>query len=242
MRAFLINLDRNKARFEQACAQLDSLHIAYERFPAVDGKALSYQARNRHVARFRARLARLNKLTPGEVGCTLSHLFIYKKMVEERIPIALIFEDDILLSRQFPRALAKVSLSADVSKPQVFLFTWSQSQSIDVHDNCEFKIARVPSALRADAYVITLPAAKAIFNINYPVVTMNDWWGRWRRRNLIDLFRVVPTTSTQRQGEFTSDVTPHKSRALSGIRWVVWKMIRVPCVMLDWMLWILLRK
>ena len=34
-------------------------------------------------------------LTKGEIGCALSHLSIYKRMIEEQLEIALILEDDI---------------------------------------------------------------------------------------------------------------------------------------------------
>lgn len=242
MKTFLINLDRNKDRLDVADRQLADLGISYERFPAVSGRDLTAEERSRHVARFHARMARLDKLTPGEVGCTLSHMFIFKKMIDESIPVALIFEDDLELSDKFPYALKKVESELEVDAPQVYLFTGRQDENVRDIANPDFRIVAVASALRADAYVITLPAAKAIWAANYPVVTMNDWWGRWRKRGLIELYRVLPTSSTQRQMEFVSDVTPNKRAPLQGLKWILWKVVRIPCVIIDWLYWWILKR
>lgn len=242
MRAFLINLDSNTDRLAAAKQQLGAFGIAFERFPAVNGRALSPAERSRHVARFHARMARLDKLTPGEVGCSLSHMFVFRKMIEEGIEAALIFEDDVLLSDQFPRALRKVEASLDVSKPQVFLFTeWQETDITGIGDK-EFSIVPLQYALRAEAYVITLPAARAIFKVNYPIVTMNDWWMRWRQRGLIELYGVRPASSTQRQNEFKSDVTPVKPKRPTGVKRLLWKLVRMPCVAIDWLYWVILRR
>lgn len=44
-------------------------------------------------------------LTYGEIGCSLSHLRIYKKMLEQDISWAIIFEDDISIKHQFYEVL-----------------------------------------------------------------------------------------------------------------------------------------
>ncbi len=41
------------------------------------------------------------ELTRGEIGCTLSHIAIYKQMIEHNIENAIIFEDDIDLKEDF---------------------------------------------------------------------------------------------------------------------------------------------
>jgi len=45
-------------------------------------------------------------LSPGELGCSRSHQKIWRLMIEQAIPAALILEDDVLLSEQLPGVLA----------------------------------------------------------------------------------------------------------------------------------------
>lgn len=242
MRAFLINLERNDLRLAAASKQLTANAVVFERFPAVDGRAMTSENRRRHVAELRARMARLNKLMPGEVGCALSHMFIFRKMIDEHISAALIFEDDVMLSTMFQEALKTVQMSMDITRAQVFLFSGAATGDLNPEGSDTPKVVAVKTALLADAYVITRVAAQRIFGVNYPLVTMNDWWGRWRQRGLIELYRVIPACSAQRQKEFGSDVTPNKHPPLRGFRWLCWKAARAPCVVIDWAIWLFVQK
>lgn len=49
-----------------------------------------------------------NNLTPGEKGAFISHLRIYKDMVEKNIPYAMILEDDPILCENFKERITKV--------------------------------------------------------------------------------------------------------------------------------------
>lgn len=44
-------------------------------------------------------------LTVGEKGCAFAHRLVYEKMVNEKIPYALIMEDDVVLQKNFPEIL-----------------------------------------------------------------------------------------------------------------------------------------
>jgi glycosyl transferase family 25 len=49
-----------------------------------------------------------NCLNNGEKGCFLSHLFIYKKIINENIPYAIIFEDDAIFCENFKIKLTHI--------------------------------------------------------------------------------------------------------------------------------------
>ena len=91
MRTFVINLKKDTQKRKDIQDSFDSKQIPFEFFNAVDGKTLSKYPVN------------LNwydpwynyHITCGEVGCALSHVGIWEKMIEENIEKALIFEDDI---------------------------------------------------------------------------------------------------------------------------------------------------
>jgi GR25 family glycosyltransferase involved in LPS biosynthesis len=48
------------------------------------------------------------QLSQGEIACTVSHIFIYKEIIDKEIPYALIFEDDAILLDSFYERLYKV--------------------------------------------------------------------------------------------------------------------------------------
>jgi len=93
IKAYLINLDRSPGRLEFMQAQFDALGLAVERVSGVDGSAIDltpYQG---------------SRLTPGEVGCFLSHRAIWQKLVDSSEERALVMEDDVRLSDALPGLL-----------------------------------------------------------------------------------------------------------------------------------------
>lgn len=105
---FVINLDHCADRLESTQKQLTSCGIAMERFPAVYGKGLTLQ----HVEECydpelnRAKFRR--PLSPGEIGCYLSHRAVWRKMVEQNISTAIVLEDDITVEAGFPDVVQQV--------------------------------------------------------------------------------------------------------------------------------------
>lgn len=247
MKVYLINLDRNADRLESASRQLGAQGIDFERFPAVDGSALTDEDLKRVMARFHARMARHNPLTKGELGCALSHAAIWRKMIEGQIPVALVLEDDVQLSDKFRRALARVTETMDVGRPQVYLFSDGRFRPFAETDGVPESIERLEGqrlkkAWCAEAYVMTLPAARNVYRVNYPIVTMNDWWDRWARRGLIELYRVYPLTARQKQDTYPSDVTPVKPSIGRGWALLWWTMCRIPEKIIDELYWIILKR
>jgi glycosyl transferase, family 25 len=53
----------------------------------------------------------------GAISCTLNHFFCYKKIIEENIPLALIFEDDLFLLGDFKKNLTKIVEEASLLEP-----------------------------------------------------------------------------------------------------------------------------
>ena len=99
MKTFLINLDREKARLSATDAQLKRLRIDYERIPAVYGKTLPADVLHDAVDHFRWWCAIGWPVSPGQIGCAMSHYAIYRRMMYENIPVACVFEDDVLLAK-----------------------------------------------------------------------------------------------------------------------------------------------
>jgi len=102
MRTFLVNLARRPDRLAAMTAQLDRLGIVFERFEAVDAKFTPPELLD---APFAAR-GPLGSLSPGDKGCTLSHLHIWRMIAESPDEYAAVLEDDILLADSAPEFLS----------------------------------------------------------------------------------------------------------------------------------------
>ena len=220
--AFLINLDRHPDRLAAAQTRLAQAGVKAERVAGVDGAALPPAARRAAVARFHALLARGCFYTPGQIGCTLSHNAIYRRMVNENIPAALVFEDDVLLTPDFPAALAAAEKAVDLARPQVFLFSDGTYPPLSRADGA---FTRATCGDCAVGYLITLPAARELLRINSPMVVMIDSWPRFAARDHIELYRATPATASQDHA-FQS-VVPGYGRPTNSFFRFFWNLARL---------------
>ena len=101
---YVINLDRNPKRWETAQEKIKNAGFTnVHRISAVDGKnPLSLQQnwndyQNPSFAEWDQEFVQY----PGKQGCFLSHMKIWKKMIDERIPWVTILEDDVLFHSQW---------------------------------------------------------------------------------------------------------------------------------------------
>ncbi len=96
----VVNLKYSKDRRSYMQQQLDAYGVRYQFFPAVDGRVLTPQQRACYSEEESLRYMKC-PLTNGEIGCALSHLQIYEKMVAEDIAELLILEDDAVIKKEF---------------------------------------------------------------------------------------------------------------------------------------------
>uniref|UniRef100_A0A8D0FB88 Glycosyl transferase family 25 domain-containing protein n=1 Tax=Strix occidentalis caurina TaxID=311401 RepID=A0A8D0FB88_STROC len=117
---FMINLKRRKDRRDRMLRTLYEQEIAVKIVEAVDGKALNTSQlkalsidmlpgyRDPYSSR---------PLTRGEIGCFLSHYYIWKEVVNRELEKTLVIEDDVHFEHQFKRKLMK--LMDDVEQAQL---------------------------------------------------------------------------------------------------------------------------
>lgn len=93
---FIINLPEAKNRRAYIKAQLQKHNLTGEIFKASRGDELSESFLDKFrfgEGTFRANL--------GELGCAFSHYFLLQKIVKEKIPVAMILEDDAYFKEEF---------------------------------------------------------------------------------------------------------------------------------------------
>ncbi|KDA93402.1 glycosyltransferase family 25 protein [Pantoea agglomerans] len=188
MKAFIINLDSSTDRRATIAAQCLTAGIHYEFIRAVNGKQLSDEERAQHTRPLNY------AFKAGEIGCALSHLSIYRKIVDEKIPQALILEDDALLTDHLPAVLSCPALKLDACNPTLVLLSrvnkYVNSVVAPVTDSAS--LYPVYSATTSHAYVINLEAAKRLLALLYPVWMAADKWCLFEEYGAFRLLAVHP--------------------------------------------------
>lgn len=100
-KVFLINLDKSQDRLEVCQQHLERYNIEFERVSAVYGKDLTQQQIDQFYDSKRNQKGYKKDLNLGELGCYLSHIKCWQKIVDEQLDYALILEDDFKLSDSF---------------------------------------------------------------------------------------------------------------------------------------------
>lgn len=101
---FMINLERRPERRARMIESFNILGLEVENFTAIDGAELNDEKFKEIGIEFLDGYADpyLNRpMTLGEIGCFLSHFYIWEKMVSEKLEEVLILEDDIRFEPYF---------------------------------------------------------------------------------------------------------------------------------------------
>ena len=102
---FVLSLEGDEARRAPLLASLADMGLEAEVLIGVDGRGGLPDWAEAEVDRNAAWTWDNNRsfgyLTDGELACALSHALAYRKVVDEGLPGAIIFEDDAILSERF---------------------------------------------------------------------------------------------------------------------------------------------
>ncbi len=191
MRTFIINLKESTDRRQYMINEMKKTNLEYEFFDAVNGRNI------RNIDEIYLREDSFKKirkiLTYGEIGCAMSHLLIYKKMIDENIEQALILEDDIIVSNDFKHVfneLLKIKKNNYVillgqSDPQLLKKIYRQTVAP------KYSLVKIfDSGYGTYGYIIDNAAARVIYSMNYPVLYEADRWNVFWK--FIDIYVLLP--------------------------------------------------
>ena len=218
LKTWVVNMSWNPQRLAFMHGQLDPLGIAFERFEGIVGADFKGKELRKVFSPLRSLIALRKKMTPQQLGDTLSHNALYHKMVDGNIPAALIFEDDSVVDGRMLDVLDEIERAMDPAKPQVYILnTWG----IDV-SGFSPGIHRVKNAWCTDGYVITLAGAKLMLAKNEPIIGVCDSWKRFARWWGLELNVVVPAVVKQANDVFASDIPMEEKLGNWFVRQVFW--------------------
>lgn len=157
MDAFLINLDADTRRLSFVDEQLRRHGVSYERFSAIHASALSPEQSAYHQHPLRRDLSR------PEIGCLLSHIGVWRRIVHNGSEAALVMEDDIHIAAGFGDLVRSMNLSAaapEVHRLETVLATVTAQRAAENRVGMRRALELHTNHGGAAAYVLTQAAAR----------------------------------------------------------------------------------
>ena len=181
---FVISLARAAERRADIARRLGADNIRHEIVDAVDGDTLDMsQLADRYSDKAAEKKFGL-ALTRREIGCYLSHYNLWRRMIDEKIPAAVILEDDARWEKDFSPVVAGI-MNCEWQWDVVLLKTRTPHRRTSRivcslgggYDMVQYK--RI--AADAAAYCITLAAAEKLAKHAWAIVKPIDviWWDYW---------------------------------------------------------------
>lgn len=234
MRVFVINLSRDKDRRESIKRKLYSQHIDFDFFEGVDASNLKEKELMDCYDDKKAKLYRSRSLTSTEIAISLSHVGIYKKVITESIPLALILEDDVCFNDDLSEFISAYESVFNKVDPILCLLSpakYSLKSEISYLDvqNSRYGLYLFMSGVYASSYIINYAAASVLYKQLYPVCDVADCWDRINKHTDVKILVASPSLTYQDQETFGSSTTDSllKSKYNKGFNLFLYKIRRI---------------
>jgi len=226
---FVVNLQRDHEKKSHMISVAENLGVKFDYIDAVYGKDLSQGEVDNVYDESLSQKVLGRGLSRGELGCALSHLSIYQKMVDEQVETALVLEDDVDISSEihdvfnalqsFPEDWEVMLLGyySDTATERVSMSSlWGKSAVTSSHQ----AVRLVEVAFGTHGYLINLRGAKRMLNTLDKVVKPIDHYtgsGRYinmyglapRVITLNDKFKEMGCIEVDRTNEHESTMNKH---------------------------------
>jgi glycosyl transferase family 25 len=174
---FVISLESSNERRTHTARQLGNLGIPFQIVTAVDSyhpSVVEYHSKKLPV--FERNGFPIRYLTKAEIGCVLSHVCIYRRMIDENIDVACILEDDNDYDQELRNLLALDNINI-VNWELLFLGHHGGSWSRGVYSRMNKKLnlngfcigEPVEAPLGTYAYIIRKSAATKLYQCYHPI-------------------------------------------------------------------------
>ena len=194
MQAYVVNLARSPDRRAHIMAQLGKTRVPYEIVDAVDGRDLDLS----DTRLFDPAVVGTSTFRPGAAGCALSHLQVYRRVLDDGLEKALILEDDVVLPADL--GVLVDAIAQHMRGAEIVLLNFHS------HEPCRVtKAGSVPlplsrllvqivdegQASSTGGYLITREACARMVKTVLPLRAQPDDWAFYHREGAIDRVRCV---------------------------------------------------
>ena len=209
MHAYVVNLARSPDRRSHITRELRKTSVEYEIVTAVDGRELDMT----DTALIDPSFLATGIFPEGSAGCALSHLGIYRKIIEDGLDVALILEDDVVLPADLNKLSQEVSkhltgaeaamLSVDCPDPVQL----SHEGAIRLSGGRQLALPiDITQPRSTGAYLITRQACERMIELLLPIRANADAWPFFYREGALDRLRCVAPLPVLKNAELTSTI------------------------------------
>ena len=187
---FIINLPECSERRQSMLAEFSKYNVPVHFFEGKNGKILTEKEILELVNLDKVQKNYNRPLSKGEIGCSISHLKLYKKMIDENIMHAIILEDDVKINDNF------LDVYSDLSKlaPKNYIIKTDTSVrnglfSLFGCKNLKKTTLKKPvfDVFFARGYYIDIIAAKKVLDQYDKIECVADDWTRLGKKSKLRL-------------------------------------------------------
>lgn len=198
LKIYIISLARNKERQHLIAKRMMQLGLNFEFFSGVDGSLLT-QAELAQVDQQYCRANFNHEMNPSEVGCAMSHIRIYEKIVADNVGHAMILEDDAYILSCVPDILSSIMQRPNFDL--LYLFHGKAKRYPFSHKlPHDYRLVRYRSPSKkskrciigAVAYILSTDGAKKLLNQAYPIRMPADYLTGLIQRSGLKTYGIEP--------------------------------------------------
>ena len=201
MQVFIINLvdGRGEERRIHALSQSATAGINPVLWPATDRELIDYESllcEGKHLRKMDGH----RELTAGEIALSMSHCGIYRYIVEHRIPMAIICEDDVCFCDGFKTKLKNLTIPEDFD---ILKLEYHNSNMCGMSENC--RVVQGMGGACSACYIVSQKGAQHLLDCNTPVWMnadgiMDNFHLRKVGKRPLKQYHVVPPLASQQPG------------------------------------------
>lgn len=227
MKIYCINLERSVERRQNMQTQFERQSLPFEFINAVDGRLLSENQLAAVYSKWRTRLCHGKDLSRGEIGCVLSHMEFYCRVMENNAS-GFVFEDDVELTADVKSALEEVESFLDNAKePCLVQLPGLERDLPHCKENCPTdSFIKVSSAMGTYAYGVNSTAAALLLKAFSPIKFPIDYYGYLVKHYGLN-FYVYSSKAIAVDMDTESMVGKDRFRTYKGVEWLFYKAWRL---------------
>lgn len=167
IQTIIIHLPRNKDRKNAMLQKIKKTCLThFHFFDAIDGKNDLHKYKFKIIPHF-IDPCYFTPINTGTIGCTLSHYYVWKYIIENKIQRALILEDDATFYENFDNVF-KTVLELDIPYDIFYLNRIPQNEEYNLGPEIEMmpNIVIPKYSYNASTYIITYSGAKKMIESN----------------------------------------------------------------------------
>lgn len=214
---FIISLKNADDRRKSIVKKLNALGLKFEIFDAVEGKKLTQDELNEYCDANAIKSSHI--LTPGAIGCALSHYFIYKEIIKRDVPFALVLEDDVQFNSDVTLEILE-TIGQSIQQNEISLLyyqSWNPLQLIKkTEQKLHIKYSKytpldIAQPITTAAYFIGKEACKNLTNVLLPIrFTADCWIDFYKLNGFSELTCIYPRPLNTTDAKSTIDYVENK--------------------------------